>query len=56
MYVTDYTSASTADATSDKVEGLGKEAAGDRVLARTQYGRECSEGLCMGGSVSKDCM
>jgi len=35
IYVTDYTSTSTADAASDNVEGLGKEAAGDRVLART---------------------
>ena len=40
IYVTDYTSTSTADAASDNVEGLGKEAAGDRVLARTRCCRQ----------------
>jgi len=36
IYVRDYTSASTMDAARDNIKGLGKEAAGDRVLARTQ--------------------
>jgi len=56
IYVTDYRSASSADATSENIEGLGKVAAGERGLARTRCERECWEGLCAGGSISKDCM
>jgi len=34
IYVTDYTSASTADAASDNVEGLGKAAAGEESVGK----------------------
>jgi len=35
IYATDYRSTSSMDATSDKVEGVGKIAAGEAVLVRT---------------------
>jgi len=66
IYATDLRSASSADAASDNVEALGTVAAGgesvgkdaiwERALGRTRYGREHWEGLCMGGSIDKNCV